>query len=192
VSQRYEPDAELAGLLEFPGNPRVGDGDAVAESIDANGFYGAVLVQESTRRILAGHTRRRELLDAGATRGPVIWCEVDDATAKRILAGDNRTAELASWDTDALLALLTEMGATDAALLGSAFTMDDMAILAAAQLADEGSRDYEPRSLGSTLIVRAPLDVIAAFHAIDRDTDLARLEYLLQLAEREQLAEGTA
>jgi hypothetical protein len=34
--------------------------------------------------------------------------------------------------------------------------------------------------------------VIAAFHAIDRDTDLARLEYLLQLAEREQLAEGTA
>jgi len=188
VSQRYEPDAELAGLVEFPGNPRVGDGGAVAESIDANGFYGAVLVQESTRRILAGHTRRRELMDAGASTGPVLWVEVDDATAKRILMGDNRTAELASWDPEAVLAMLTEMGADEESLRGSAFTVDDVAVLAAAFAADDGSRNYEPRSLGSTLIIRAPLDVIAAFREVDGDTDLARLTYLLALP-RGKLAE---
>ena len=191
VSQRYEPDAELGELLEFPGNPRVGDGDAVAESIDANGFYGVIIVQESTRRILAGHTRRRELIDAGAKHGPVMWVEVDEAAARRILAGDNRTAELASWDPDMLLAFLTEIGATAEDLHGSAFSVDDLAVLAAAQSADDGGRDYEPRSLGSTLIIRADLETIARFREVPGDTDLARLEHLLDLA-RAELTEGAA
>jgi hypothetical protein len=62
--------------------------------------------------------------------GPVIWLDCDDATANRILLGDNRTAEVAQWDDQQLLDLLTEMVATDeAALLGSGFSEEDLAVL---------------------------------------------------------------
>lgn len=131
LGQRYEAEADLSRLEDHPRNPRLGDGAAVAGSIAANGFYGAIIAQESTRRILAGHTRRRELAAAGATRGPVLWVDVDDATAERILVADNRTGELAAWDEEALLGLLRDMSAGEAALAGTGFSEDDLANLAA-------------------------------------------------------------
>jgi hypothetical protein len=109
TAQRYEPDADLAQLRDHPRNPRRGDDSSVAASLDRNGWYGAIIAQQSTRQILAGHTRRRVLTSTGEQRGPVIWVDCDDETATRILLADNRTAELASWDTEALAALLGEI-----------------------------------------------------------------------------------
>jgi DNA modification methylase len=39
----------------------------------------------------------------------VLWVDVDDERARRILVADNRTAELASWDDAELLALLVSL-----------------------------------------------------------------------------------
>lgn len=109
VTQRYEADAELAQLLDHPRNPRRGADASVAASLDANGWYGAIIAQQSSRLILAGHTRRRVLSASGQKRGPVLWVDCDDETATRILLADNRTAELATWDSAALADLLGEI-----------------------------------------------------------------------------------
>jgi hypothetical protein len=178
--QTYDPDAVLAELTEHPDNPREGDDDAVAESIDVNGFYGVIIAQRSTGRILAGHTRRRNLLDTGATTGPVIWLDVDDPTALRILLADNRTAELARWIPGKLADVLTAMGAD---ITGSGFTEADVAI-AIAQAGDAAgqSRDYNPGRIGSVLVIHAPVELVAEFHALDGPDDAARLGRLLGLA----------
>lgn len=133
--QSYEADADLAALADHPDNPRRGDDAAVAESIEVNGWYGVVIAQRSSGRILAGHTRRRNLLASGATRGPVLWVDCDDATARRILLADNRTAELAAWDSRALSSLLSGMAAEAGGLAGSGFTTEDLA----AMVAERGS-----------------------------------------------------
>jgi ParB-like chromosome segregation protein Spo0J len=179
-AQTYEPEADLAELAEHPDNPRAGDDDAVAESIDVNGFYGAIIAQLSTRRILAGHTRRRNLLATGATTGPVLWLDVDDRAARRILLADNRTAELAAWIPGKLADVLAAMGAD---LEGSGFTEADLAI-AVAQAGDAAgqSRDYNPGRVGSVLVIHAPVELVAEFHALDAPDDAARLGWLLARA----------
>jgi len=136
TGQSYEPDADLTALVDHPQNPRDGKTDVVAKSIDANGFYGAIIAHADTGYILAGHTRRRALVDTGTTHGPVIWLDCDDKTATRILLADNRTAELAAWDESALLSLLRGMG--EAEFAGAGFTTFDLEALA------RSVDDFEP------------------------------------------------
>lgn len=128
LRQRYEAKANLGKLKDHPANPRQGDDAAVADSVAELGFYGAIVAQASTGYILAGHTRRRVLAAAGEATGPVIWLDVDDDTARRILLADNRTAELAAWDEAALADLLAELGG-EGLLAGTGFTADEMADL---------------------------------------------------------------
>lgn len=78
-------DADVNSLIPHPDNPRRGDLDAIEESILANGWYGAVIVQRSTRHILAGNHRWQGAKNAGALTVPTIFIEVDDATARRIV-----------------------------------------------------------------------------------------------------------
>lgn len=113
LAQRYEQDADLSQLRDHPRNPRRGDQSSVAASLDRNGWYGAIIAQEESCLILAGHTRRRALTSAGVASAPVLWVKCDDETATRILLADNRTAELASWDNDALESLLAGLDTLD-------------------------------------------------------------------------------
>ena len=179
-AQVYEPDADLSTLLDHPDNPRQGDDAAVAESIEVNGFYGAIVAQTSTRRILAGHTRRRDLAAAGAATGPVLWLDVDDARARTILLADNRTAELAAWIPGKLADVLAAMGAD---IAGSGFTTGDVAI-AIAQAADAAGQggSYDPSRIGSVLVIHAPVDVVNAFRNIPAEDDTARLRVACKAA----------
>lgn len=118
TGQRYESDADLAQLRDHPRNPRRGDDSAVASSLEGNGWYGAIIAQQGSNLILAGHTRRRVLTAAGRATGPVLWVDCDDETATRILLADNRTAELASWDNAELLELLRELPPDDLGVVG--------------------------------------------------------------------------
>jgi hypothetical protein len=106
IEQEFDPSIPVSTLSEHPENPRRGDSKAVNESIAANGFYGAILVQRSSGRVLAGHTRLKAAKQSGATSVPGIWLDVDDKEAKRILLADNRTSDLAYYDDDALFAVL--------------------------------------------------------------------------------------
>jgi hypothetical protein len=127
TSQRYEPDVDLTQLVDHPRNPRRGDDAAVSGSVNANGFYGAIVAQVGTGYILAGHTRRRVLAASGSSTAPVLWVDCDDDTAVRILLADNRTAELAHWDEADLVGLLRDLTPDD--LIATSFTEFDLGAL---------------------------------------------------------------
>ena len=84
LSSTYEL-VEIDALTPHPENPRRGDIEAVAESIDQNDFYGAVIAQVSTRRILVGNHRWKAAKKRGALFIPVLWVDCDDDRARRIL-----------------------------------------------------------------------------------------------------------
>lgn len=100
---------ELIGKLH-PKNPRIGDVDAIAESIRSNGFYGVVVVQKSTGYILAGNHRVKAAFDIDPEfEVPVTAVDVTDDKAMRILLADNRTSDLGTYDLKMLIENLSEV-----------------------------------------------------------------------------------
>jgi len=96
-------------LRTHPHNPRRGNLEVIGESIAANGFYGAVVAQRSTGYVLAGNHRLLAAHGAGLKEIPVMWVDVDDDRAARILLADNRTNDLASYDDACLAELLQSL-----------------------------------------------------------------------------------
>lgn len=117
---------DIETVHQYPGNPNSGDIDAVAESIEVNGFYSPILVQASTGYIVAGNTRYAAMLSLGATMIPARLVEMSDEQAKRILVVDNRTNRLGRDDDAALAELLDDLSGTDIRLLGTGFIPDDL------------------------------------------------------------------
>lgn len=114
-------------LTPYPGNARRGNVPAVAESLQANGLYKPIVVQRSTRRVLAGNHTLAAALSLGWDTIAAVLLDVDDATARRINLVDNRSADLGTYDLDALAALLGDCPD----LTGTGYTADDLARLAA-------------------------------------------------------------
>lgn len=127
--QAYEL-VDVADLAPHPDNPRQGDVEAIAESVDQNGFYGALVAQRSTGHVLAGNHRLLAAQRRGIGRVPVVWVDVDDDRAKRILLADNRTNDLAGYDEQSLAELLQDLSVTEAGLAGTGYTDTDLAKLA--------------------------------------------------------------
>lgn len=109
-------------LKRYPGNARIGDVDTIVESIRANGFYGSLIVQKTTRFVLVGNHSLDAAIECGMSRVPVTWVDVDVETARRINLVDNRSAERGDTDYDQLRSELQEL--TD--LVGSGFDEDDL------------------------------------------------------------------
>lgn len=95
-------------LKKHPKNPKKGNVGAIGDSIEANDFYGAAVVQKSTGFILAGNHRFDAAIAKGLKEIPVIVVDLDDEKAERILLGDNRIAELGGYDDRALQSLLED------------------------------------------------------------------------------------
>ena len=145
-----ELDVPLDSLSEHPRNPRKGDEDRIEQSIRAHGFVDVVVAQTSTRQILHGNHRARVAKRVGHERAPVVlWADVDDEEAMRLLLSYNRTSDESNYDRDVLLTLTRELAATTAGLDGSLYTDEDVDELRrlTGQLADD-STDFL-RDLGS-------------------------------------------
>ncbi len=115
----------VESVRPHPKNPRQGDVGAICESIEANGFYGAIVAQRSTGFILAGNHRLMAAKAQGLTEIPCVWVDVDDDRALRILLADNRTNDLASYDDTVLAALLSDLANTSD-LTGTGYDGDDL------------------------------------------------------------------
>ena len=111
-------------LRAHPANPREGDVGAIWESIQENGFFGALVVQESSGCILAGNHRWMAAKEAGMQEVPVIYVDVDDERAMRILLADNRTNDVATYDGETLADLLEHLESTDGGLAGTGYDGD--------------------------------------------------------------------
>lgn len=131
VAQRYDPAFPIDELVEHPDNPRRGDEAAIEASMEHHGFYGSVLVQASTNRLIAGNHRTRVARRRGETTVPALLLDVDDDQARRILLVDNRTNDTAGYDDAELARLLADLAAHDGALVGTGFTDADLAKLLA-------------------------------------------------------------
>lgn len=112
----------ITKITPHPENPNNGDEEAIAGSIEVNGMYRPVEAQLSTGYILAGNTTYAACLDLGAELIPILWLDVDDETALRILLGDNQLARLARIDQGLLQPQLDALLATELGLLGTGFT----------------------------------------------------------------------
>lgn len=107
-------------------NVNMGDIGAIYESIEANGFYGTIVAQRSTGNVLAGNHRLQAAIMAGITEVPVCWVDCDSEQALRILLVDNRSARLGHDDENKLAELLVELSNTEAGLIGTGFSPDDL------------------------------------------------------------------
>ena len=99
-------------IRPYDRNPRRNDQavDAVMRSIQQFGFKQPIVV-DADGVIVVGHTRYKAALKLGYTTVPVAVA--DDLTPEQCKAyriADNKTAELAEWDIDALSAELAELG----------------------------------------------------------------------------------
>ena len=82
-----------------PENPRVGDIGAIINSMRTNGFFGALIAQKSTRHVLVGNHRLHAATWLKMPQVPVIWVDVDDVKAKKIMLADNRVSDLEATTT---------------------------------------------------------------------------------------------
>ena len=113
-------------LVLHPNNPNEGDAGAVAESISFHGFYGVLYVQRSTRTVVAGNHRLVAARQLGMTEVPVVWLDVDDEQAARILLVDNETTRKGRNDESILVNLLQSLAMTEDGLAGTGFDGDDL------------------------------------------------------------------
>ncbi|MER5917803.1 ParB N-terminal domain-containing protein [Streptomyces sp. NPDC001982] len=101
-------------LTEYHRNPRNGDVDAIAESLRVNGQYKAIVVNRGTHtgrpnEILAGNHTWAAAKQLGWEQIAATWVDVSDEDAARIVVVDNRTSDLAGYDSDLLADILEEL-----------------------------------------------------------------------------------
>ena len=117
-------------LVGYPGNARRGKLSVVRESIEKLGQFRPLVVRQREGKplmILAGNTTKDALVAAGYVTARVEILECSDDEARQLNLIDNRSQELAEWDTAALVAQL-ELGGGD--FTGTGFSVEDFDKLA--------------------------------------------------------------
>ena len=130
TAQDYEL-VPVGDLVPHPDNPNQGDVGAIVGSIEANGMFGTLVVQKprgnrKRGRILAGNHRWMAAKHAGLPAVPVVYVDVDDDRALRIMLADNESARRATYDGPQLVDLLAQLAASDDGFAGAVFDGDDL------------------------------------------------------------------
>lgn len=100
---------DLDDLKEYPNNARRGDVSVLVESLKINGQYRPIVVQKSTKFVLAGNHLLRAAKILGWDQVDAVVIDVDDQKALKIVLADNRTADLGDYNTDLLATLLSDL-----------------------------------------------------------------------------------
>lgn len=104
----------IESVLKDPANLRRHERkniDAVKASLVEFGQRDAIKIRAATGQLEAGECRLVAALELGWTHIAVLPCDDDATTAARYAIADNRTAELATWDEQALGQVLGSMAA---------------------------------------------------------------------------------
>lgn len=111
---------KIAEIKPYDRNPRNNDGavDAVAASIKEFGWRQPIVVDRDGV-IIAGHTRYKAAQKLKCKEVPVVVAEnLTDEQVKAYRLADNKTGELAEWDTALLDEELTELADFDMSQFG--------------------------------------------------------------------------
>lgn len=112
----------VADLKHYGKNPRQGDVGAIVTSLQRNGQYRPIVVNERTGEVLAGNHTLKAARELGWETIAATYVDVDDDTAKRIVLVDNRSNDLATYDDHALVELLRSLPDLE----GTGYTGDDL------------------------------------------------------------------
>jgi ParB-like chromosome segregation protein Spo0J len=167
----------IDSLTQHPQNPNNGDLEEICASIEINGLYRPVYVQDSTGCIVAGNGTYTAMTMLEADQIPAIRLDIDDQTATRIMLADNKIAALAVRDPSLELALLLELDS----LLGTGYQpyeVEKMQALTSAPV-EPGQFDTWP-----TLCVQVRPEVRTAYYRMTEAAggDSERFEMLMRLA----------
>jgi len=113
---------DIDTIKTYEKNPRKGNVRAIAESLATNKQYRPIVVQKKGRKILAGNHTHQAAKSLGWQQIAVVFVDVDDKQARRIVLADNRTNDLAEYDNEVLMDLLADLGTPE----GTGYSVSDM------------------------------------------------------------------
>ncbi len=200
----------VGDLTRYHRNPRQGDVAAVAESLRINGQYKPIVVNKGTltgrpNEILAGNHTYEGVVRRGWEQVAVTWLDVDDDAAARIVVVDNRTSDLAGYDSALLADILSELPGLD----GTGYDQDDLdelldavdipSALASETTGNEGEKTRDEHlqwgyvQWGTTRvqITKAEVERLDTVHNAfyeRQGTDTGFAHYLLDAHEAEEMA----
>jgi hypothetical protein len=119
--------AAVAALKPHPENPRRGRVEAIKESLEATGQYRPIVVSRATGHVLAGNHTLKAAIGLGWDKIAVTYLDgLTPQDERRILLADNRTADMGTYDDEALLAALQAYVDDAEDLVGTGYNLDDM------------------------------------------------------------------
>lgn len=120
---------EIGSITPYPANPRRGKVERIRESLRTYGQYKPVVVQRSSGHVIAGNHTLHAMIAEGGDAVAAAFVDVDDSTARRIVAMDNRTSDEAEYDELERVELLKLIQAEEDGLDGSGYSDADLAVL---------------------------------------------------------------
>lgn len=113
IIQRTE-SVDVGTLQPYHENPRVGDVDAIAESLSEHGQYRPILVNIGSKtgrknEVLAGNHTLLGTRKLGRKQIEASFIDVDETTAKKIVLADNKLADRGEYDNATLAQLLDSL-----------------------------------------------------------------------------------
>lgn len=118
----------IGSIAPYSNNPRQNDDavEKVVDSINEFGFRNPIII-DANGTIIAGHTRYKAAIKLGLAEVPCITA--DDLTPEQVKAyriTDNKSAEYAQWDFEALAQELEELQATGFNLALTSFGQEEI------------------------------------------------------------------
>ncbi len=158
--------------MPYPTNPRRGDIDAIASSLTAHGQYRPIVVQASTKFVLAGNHTLKAAKKLGWKKIKAVLVDVDENTAKKIVLADNRLTDLAQYNEPLLKSLLQALPDLE----GTGFTDAEMQSLDKLM----GDNQKEPSGTSSNLKADPEVRIAAWKFTVDKDAYDAWKEQLYE------------
>lgn len=194
--QRFHPAYALAEVERHKANARQGDVGAIHELVDENGFYGALVVQEKTpggerrMKVIVGNHRHLTLEQKGITHAPMFFVTVSDEHAARIMVGDNRASDRASYDESLLVGVLGKLAQWNGHLRGTGYDGEDLRALIAKLKAPtntemRASLNDAAESAWQTVGLKLPPKTLELFHAaLSKMPDTTTHEKVRRMSQR--------
>ena len=103
-------EVALITLKPYPNNPRKGDINLIAKSLETYGQYKPITINKRTNEILAGNHTAQAARKLGWTTIQAVYVDADENTAAKIVLMDNKTSDAGEYDDATLLGLLDGLG----------------------------------------------------------------------------------
>ena len=113
-------------LEPHPQNPRRGDVNVIAQSLEANGQFRPLVISKDNV-VLAGNHTLQAAMSLGWGEIDVVRLDLDSDSdqATRVMLADNRSSDLGTYDDTDLVQVLADLDD----LLGTGYDFDDLADL---------------------------------------------------------------